>query len=131
MAFTPADVMRLREMTDAPMMECKAALTEADGDFEKAKEILREKGKSAVAKRADRTTSAGVVAFSTRHDHKVIGGVVLESETDFVARNEDFVAIAEEIAEIFMHHDPGNDPMAVKHGDKTVKDIVEQAVAKF
>ena len=97
--YTAADVKKLREETDAPMMECKGALDEAEGDYEKAKTILREKGKAAAAKRADRSTAAGVVAFATSDDGKTVGGVVLESETDFVARNEDFIALAQSIAE--------------------------------
>jgi len=129
--YTAADVKRLREETDAPMMECKQALDEADGNFDRAKEILREKGKAAAAKRVDRKTSEGVVAVSTHHDHKIIGAVVLECETDFVARNEDFIAIAQELAEIFLHNDPGKDPMAIRHGDKNVGEIVEGAVAKI
>lgn len=127
--YTAADVKRLREETDAPMMECKNALEEADGDFEKAKQILRESGKAAAGKRAGRTTSAGVVAMSFHHDHHAVGAVVLESETDFVARNESFIALAQELAEIFLHNDPGNDPLAIKHGDKTVGDMIEGAVA--
>lgn len=128
MSYTAADVKRLREETDAPMMECKGALDEAGGDFEKAKTILREKGKAAAAKRADRATGAGVVAFATSHDHKRVGAVVLESETDFVSKNESFIALAQEIAEIYLHNDPGSDPLAVMHGEKSVKDIVEAAV---
>ncbi|MBX3118762.1 MAG: translation elongation factor Ts [Fimbriimonadaceae bacterium] len=129
MAVSAADVKRLREDTDAPMMECKAALDEAGGDYEKAKAILREKGKAAAAKRADRSTAAGVVAIAMAHDHKSLGAVVLESETDFVARNEDFIAIAQELAEIFLHNDPGSDALAIKHGEKSVGEIVEGAVA--
>jgi elongation factor Ts len=127
--YTAQDVKRLREETDAPMMECKAALDEADGDFEKAKQILREKGKAAAGKRAGRATSAGVVAISAAQDHHTVGAIVLESETDFVARNEDFINLAQELAEIFLHNDPGSDPLTVKHGDKTVGDMVEAAVA--
>lgn len=98
--YTAADVKKLREETDAPMMECKAALDEADGDFDKAKSILREKGKAAAAKRAGRETGAGVVAFAATADNKTVGGVVLESETDFVARNEEFIALAQQLAEL-------------------------------
>ena len=98
--YSAADVKKLREKTDAPMMECKAALDEADGDFEKAKSILREKGKVAAAKRAGRDTAAGVVAFAASEDGKIVGGIVLESETDFVARNEEFVALAQSLAEL-------------------------------
>ena len=129
--FSSADVMRLRQETDAPVLEAKQALTEADGNFDRAKEILREKGKAAAVKRADRATSEGVVAISKSANHKSVGGVVLECETDFVARNEEFIAIAGELAEIFLHNEPGNDPMQVKHGDKSVAQIVEGAVAKI
>jgi len=131
MAISAQDVKRLRDETDAPMMECKAALEEAGGDFEKAKAILREKGKAAATKRAGRSTSAGVVAFARSANHKALGGVMLECETDFVARNEEFVAVAQELAEIFLHHAPGDDPNAVSHGNKTVGQIVEECVAKF
>ena len=93
MAISAADVKRLRDETDAPMMECKAALEEAGGDFEKAKAILREKGKAAAGKRAGRSTSADVVAIARSSNHHAIGAVVLECETDFVARNEEFVVV--------------------------------------
>lgn len=131
MAYTAADVKRLREATDAPMMECKAALDEANGDFEVATQILREKGKAAAAKRADRSTAAGVVAVAHSHEHDVVGGVVLECETDFVARNEGFIEVAKELAEVFLHNEPGADPLSIKHGDKTVGEIIEETVAKF
>ncbi len=129
--YTAADVKRLREDTDAPMLECKHALEEADGDFEKAKQLLREKGKAAAAKRADRSTSAGVVAISVSPDKKRVGAVVLESETDFVAKNEQFVALAEEIAGIYQNEDPGTDPLAVTKNGKSVGTLVEEAVAKI
>ena len=129
--YTAAEVKRLREKTDAPMMECKQALEEVDGDFDKAEQILREKGKAAAAKRQDRKTSEGVVAFAHSHNHQAVGAVVLECETDFVARNEDFIAIAQELAEIFLHNAPGADPLAIKHGDKNVGEIIEGAVAKI
>ena len=115
--YTAADVKKLREDTDAPMMECKAALDEADGDFSRAKEILREKGKAAAAKRADRTTGAGVVAFATNGD--VTSGVVFECETDFVARNPEFIEIAQEAAEAGLVDD-------AKFGE-----IAQAATAKF
>lgn len=129
--YTAADVKKLREETDAPMMECKQALDEANGDFERAKQILREKGKAAAAKRVDRTTAAGVVAFSKSADGKTVGGVVLESETDFVARNEEFIALANRLAELFRDNDPGGDPTTVKAGGESVKDLLEHAVGKI
>jgi elongation factor Ts len=131
MAISAADVKRLRDETDAPMMECKAALEEAGGDFEKAKAILREKGKAAATKRAGRGTSAGVVAIARSSNHRAIGAAVLECETDFVARNEEFVRVAQELAEVFLHNDPGSDPLAIRHGAKTVGDIVQESVSKF
>lgn len=131
MAISAADVKRLRDETDAPMMECKAALEEAGGDFEKAKAILREKGKAAATKRAGRSTSAGVVAIARSSNHSAIGAVVLECETDFVARNEEFIVVAQELAEIFLHNDPGSDPLSISHGNKNVGQIVEECVAKF
>lgn len=127
MAVSAADVKKLREETDAPMMECKAALDEANGDYEKAKIILREKGKAAAAKRQDRTTAAGVVAFASSPDGKTLGGVVLESETDFVAKNEEFVSIAKQIATLVRDHEPVQDPNSIPG----VKELVEQAVAKI
>jgi elongation factor Ts len=129
--YTAQDVKKLREETDAPMMECKQALDEADGTYDRAKEILREKGKAAAAKRQDRATSEGVVALATSADNKTVAGVVLECETDFVARNEDFIAVAQQLADGFLNTDPGTDPLAVKLGDKTVGEIVEATVAKI
>jgi elongation factor Ts len=89
--FTAADVKRLRDLTAAGMMDCKKALDEADGDFDKAVEILRAKGAKDVGKRADRVTANGLVAHS--------GNALLEinCETDFVAKNADFVAFAQEL----------------------------------
>lgn len=124
-------VMKLRAETDAPVMECKAALVEAGGDYEKAKQILREKGKAAAAKRADRATSAGVAMMIADPTHKKVGGVVLESETDFVAKNEEFIATAETIAAAFVDQDPGGDPLAASANGKTVGALVEESVAKI
>ncbi|MEZ0326067.1 MAG: translation elongation factor Ts [Fimbriimonas sp.] len=121
--YTAQDVKKLREETDAPMMECKAALDEADGNFDRAKQILREKGKAAAAKRVGRSTAAGVVAFAPSADGKTVGAVVLESETDFVARNEEFIKVAQTIAE---HVRDG----ATAASDE-VKHLVEAAVAKI
>jgi len=121
--YTAQDVKKLREDTDAPMMECKAALDEADGDFEKAKNILREKGKAAAAKRTDRSTAAGVVAVAANADATVVGGVVVECETDFVARNEDFVALVQQIAELVRDSETVD--------VEKLKEITDGAVAKI
>lgn len=129
--YTAADVKRLREETDAPMMECKQALDEADGDFDRAKQLLREKGKAAAAKRADRSTAEGAVALAASADKKTVGGVVLECETDFVANTDEFVALANTIAEAYRDHGTTPDPLAIPAGGKTVKDLVEEAVGKI
>lgn len=101
-----ADIKRLRETTGAGMMDCKKALVEAEGDFEKAIEILRKKGQKVSAKRADREAREGVVIAKT-NEAKSKGVVIrLSSETDFVAKNEDFIAFAEKIADIAIEHFP-------------------------
>lgn len=91
--FTTVDVKRLRELTGSGMMDCKKALTESDGDFDKAVELLRIKGAKDVGKRAERTTANGLVAAD--------GGVMVElnCETDFVAKNEEFQQLAQRIVE--------------------------------
>jgi elongation factor Ts len=99
MDIKAADVKKLRDETDAPIMECKNALVEAEGDIEKARQILREKGKAAAAKRADRNTSEGIARFVVSPDGKTAAGLVVECETDFVARNEDFKALVAKLAD--------------------------------
>ena len=98
MEIKAADVMKLRKMTGAGMMDCKKALMEAEGDFERAKDIIREKGKLVVSKRADRSASEGVVVT------KIVGQkayiLCLACETDFVAQNSEFSASANAILEI-------------------------------
>ncbi len=91
--FTAADVKKLRDLTGAGMMDCKKALTEAEGDFDKAVEILRIKGAKDVGKRAGRTTANGLVAHSGR------ALLELNCETDFVAKNPDFVGLAQTLVE--------------------------------
>ena len=98
MSVTAADVKALRDQTGAAMMDCKAALTESDGDVERAIEILRVKGQASAAKRAGRGTNEGVVASYIHANDKVGAMVEVQCETDFVARNEDFKAFAYEVA---------------------------------
>ena len=121
------DVMKLRGETDAPVNECRQALTEAEGDMARAKDILREKGKAAAGKKAGRATSEGVVAFSASPDGKTVGGVVVESETDFVAKNEDFVAMAQKVADYVRDNGGSENPME----DATLKEMAGDIVAKF
>jgi elongation factor Ts len=97
-SVTAADVKALRDQTGAAMMDCKAALTESEGDVERAIEILRVKGQASAAKRAGRGTNEGVVASYIHANDKVGAMVEVQCETDFVARNEDFRAFAYEVA---------------------------------
>ena len=97
MQITAQDVMKLRKMTSAGMMDCKKALTEAEGDFNRAIEIIREKGKLVAAKRADRETTEGAVKARVQNGKGIL--VCLGCETDFVSRNEAFQSLAEAIAD--------------------------------
>jgi len=106
--ITAADVSKLRKITGAGMMDCKKALTEADGDFERAKELIREKGLAIANKRADREASEGAVIATVTEDKKTGVIIALNCETDFVAKNEDFVALAEKILNIAIEKQPAN-----------------------
>ena len=122
-----ADVMKLRKMTGAGMMDCKKALIEAEGDFERAQDIIREKGKLIVAKRADRNASEGVVVT------KIVGTkgyiLCLACETDFVAQNSEFSATANELLELAVAADAADRDalLAVKNGEgRTVEELVTE-----
>jgi|SRR6188768_38338 len=106
--ISATDVKNLREMTGAGMMDCKAALTEANGDVEKAIEILRLKGQKLSVKRADREAKEGVVYAVVSPDQKRGVVIRLSSETDFVAKNEDFINLAKEFAQIALASFPAN-----------------------
>ena len=100
--YTPvaADVAKLRNITGAGMMDCKKALVEADGDFDKAIEILRKKGQKVAANRADRESTEGAVIAKVNADNTAGVIIALNCETDFVAKNDDFVKLAHELAEL-------------------------------
>ena len=95
MAVTMADITKLRKMTGAGMMDCKNALTEADGDFDGAMKIIREKGQAVAAKRSDREASEGCVLVKVADDFGAI--IALKCETDFVAQNADFIKLTQDI----------------------------------
>src|SRR3978361_2090504 len=103
-AFTAADVKRLRDATGAGMMDCKKALTEADGEYDKAIELLRVKGAKDVGKRLERSTTNGVVV------NKDGALLELDCETDFVAKNAEFVALAERLLDITVAQKPADVP---------------------
>ena len=97
--ISAADVAKLRKMTGAGMMDCKKALVEAEGNFERAKELIREKGLAIANKRADREASEGAVIAKTINNNTIGVMIALNCETDFVAKNDDFVALANTILE--------------------------------
>lgn len=106
MSITTADVVKLRKATGAGMMDCKNALIESDGDFDRAIEIIRERGKLVASKRADREATEGAVLARVSEDKKFGAIVVLNCETDFVARNEKFIAFTSQILDAALSHQP-------------------------
>ncbi|MGH3634015.1 MAG: translation elongation factor Ts, partial [Mycobacterium sp.] len=125
--YTAADVKRLRELTGAGMLDCKNALAETDGDFDKAVEALRIKGAKDVGKRAERATAEGLVAA---RDGALIE---LNSETDFVAKNAEFQALADEVVSAAASSKAADvDGLkAAKVGDKTVEQAIAELSAKI
>ena len=108
MAFTAQDVKDLREKTGVGMMDCKKALTEADGDMEKAIDLLREKGLAAAAKKATRIAAEGMV-YAVVDEAKKVGVVVeVNAETDFVAKNADFQNFVKDVAAVIIDHNPAD-----------------------
>ncbi|TAL63788.1 MAG: elongation factor Ts [Bacteroidetes bacterium] len=107
-AINAADVAKLRRVTLAGMMDCKKALEESEGNFDKAIEIIRKKGQAVANKRADKEASEGVVLSKVSSDGKIGAMIVLNSETDFVAKNADFMALANKILDIAISNNPAN-----------------------
>ena len=106
--ITAGMVAELRAKTDAPMMECKKALTEAEGNLDKAEEILRVRLGNKASKAASRVAAEGVVAVSISADGKLGAIVEINSETDFVAKNDDFIAFSKNLAELVASADPAS-----------------------
>ncbi|MBN1187719.1 MAG: elongation factor Ts [Bacteroidales bacterium] len=106
--ISAADVSKLRKTTGAGMMDCKKALEEANGDFEQAVEIIRKKGQAIANKRADREAGEGAVLAGLSADKKRGAIVVLNCETDFVAKNEDFVAFTRSLLNLAIEKNPAN-----------------------
>jgi elongation factor Ts len=100
MAITAQQVKNLREMTGAGMMDCKNVLVETDGDMDKAVELLREKGLAKAAKKAGRVAAQGIVKVSFSADSKSASAIEVNSETDFVAKNEEFLEFVDVLAKI-------------------------------
>jgi elongation factor Ts len=131
MAFTAKDVQALRETTGVGMMDCKKALTEADGDMDKAVEILRERGLAVAAKKAGRVAADGMV-YSFVGENGVGAIVEVNSETDFVAKNEDFQSFVKNIAKVVADSDPADiaalGALPYPGSSMTVSDMVREKV---
>lgn len=131
--FTAKDVMALREMSGAGMMDCKKALTACEGDMDKAMDYLREKSLAASAKKAARIAAEGIVSSYVTDDHKVGAIVEVDCETDFVAKTDDFKALVNSVAKLVVEKNPADvdELMALDCGDGTVAEMVNRAVAKI
>ena len=127
MAITAALVKELRDRTGAGMMDCKKALVEAEGDFDKAIDNLRKKGQKVAANRADRDSSEGAAVAKINADSTVGVAIVLGCETDFVGKNENFLALASQFGDIALNHDTKEAFLAADFGGMTVADkLIEQ-----
>jgi len=125
--ITAADVKKLREATGAGMMDCKKALVEAEGNFDKAIEVLRKKGQKVAAKRADRESNEGTAITKINDDNTAGVAIVLACETDFVGKNDSFKELANKFATIALHHDSKESFLAADFDGMTVADkLVEQ-----
>lgn len=133
MAITAQEVNKLRQMTGAGMMDCKKALTESGGDFDKAIEILRKKGQKLSEKRADRETTEGSVFIKSSEDSSAAYLIAFTCETDFVAKNQDFLALGNEIIEAVAAGNPATleEVKAMKLGDLTVEEKVVELLGKI
>ena len=128
--ISAADVKKLRDLTGAGMMDCKKALSEAEGDIEKAIELLRKKGQKLSAKRADREAKEGGVLAVVSEDHTKGVIVKLSCETDFVAKNDDFVKLTQSFADIALAQFPENlegllalDYEGITIGEKVIEQV--------
>lgn len=132
-AITAALVKELREKTDAPMMECKKALTEADGDLVRAEEILRVKLGSKAGKAASRITTEGLIGLFISADGKQGALVEVNCETDFVAKNDDFISFVNNVAELVAASNPADVAAlgALPLGDSTVETTRATLIGKI
>lgn len=135
MAITAQQVKDLREMTGAGMMDCKSALVDTDGDIESAVKLLREKGLAKAAKKAGRVASQGIVKVNFSDDRKAASAVEVNSETDFVAKNEEFIEFVEKLADIALDCDTADVDalLACAYGeeDSTVRDTLHNKIARI
>jgi elongation factor Ts len=150
MAFSSEDVKKLRDLTGAGMLDCKNALEAADGDFENAKEVLKQKGFEAAAKRAERSTAEGIIHSYIHHNRRLGALVEVNCESDFVARTDDFRKLAQQIAlqvaaanPLYISadeiaHGPEGDPKElclleqpfVQDESRTIQDLLSEVISK-
>ncbi len=131
MAVTAAMIKELRAKTGAGMMDCKKALTETDGDMDKAIDVLREKGLSKAAKKADRIAAMGLADIAFNEDHTEAAIVEVNSETDFVAKNPDFQGFVKDVANIALNNDAADMDafMALPYGEETVQEVLTNKIS--
>ncbi|MBP8901965.1 MAG: elongation factor Ts [Thiobacillaceae bacterium] len=131
--ITASMVKELRERTDAPMMDCKKALTEAAGDMQKAEEILRVRFGNKAAKSAGRVAAEGVVAINISPDGKTAAMVEVNCETDFVAKNDDFLALTRALADMVLKQNPADVAAlsALPYNGKSVEETRTELVGKI
>ena len=131
--ITASMVKTLREKTDAPMMDCKKALTEADGDMEKAEEILRVRFGNKAAKSAGRVAAEGIVSIAISADGKTAAMLEVNCETDFVAKNDDFMALSKALAEMVRDQNPADVAAlsALPYNGKSVEETRTELVGKM
>jgi elongation factor Ts len=132
-AISAQDVNKLRQMTGAGMMDCKKALAEAEGDFDKAIEILRKKGQKVSASRSDRDAKEGSVFIKVSDDNKEAVLIALNCETDFVGKNEEFLTLGKLIVDTAFNNKPADKEalLSQKAGDLTINDKIVELVGKI
>lgn len=133
MSISAADVKKLRDMTGAGMMDCKKALSEANGDFDSAVEILRKKGQKVADKRADREAKEGLILTRISDDTKKAVAIEINCETDFVARNEDFQAQANAFLDAAFDNDTADvdDLLAIEVDGRSIADHLQDMTGKI
>ena len=133
MAITAQDVNKLRQMTGAGMMDCKKALSEAEGDFDKAIDLLRKKGQKVSASRADRDVTEGSVFVKTNADHTEGILIALNCETDFVGKNEEFLNLGNAILDVAFEKQPAEIEALKREklGNLTVEEKITELIGKI
>jgi elongation factor Ts len=130
--ITAADVNKLRQMSGAGMMDCKKALQETEGDFDKAIDYLRKKGQKVAAKRADRDANEGIVISKTNEDNTYAGMIMVNCETDFVGKTDDFRKFAHDLLDLCIKNRPSSleDLPALKMNEMTVEEKLNEMLGK-